>query len=97
MIHEIKISPHQFERIWDINQSFLIVKSKDINKNDVLQLREYSPQRGFTGRRINTFCTDVHHSDNPSGEGLKKDYCLVQLSEIQKFRKHINLEPCKQS
>lgn len=84
MIHEIKISPVQFANVWDINQSFIILKTKDIAQNDVIQLREYSPSVGYSGRRINAYAKSVYNSQNPAGDGLKTGYCIVLLSDVQK-------------
>lgn len=87
MIHEIKISPHNFIPVWDAKQAFTIVKNTRILKHEFIVLREYSDQSGFTGRRLNALVTDVYHSENASGEGLKKGFSLILLSDFKKIDK----------
>ncbi len=94
-IHELKITPHYFEKVVSGEKTFELRKNdRDFQVDDVLILKEWKSERlykndfgeeqwgnpHYTGREIKKKVTYVYHG-GPNGLGLRKGFSILALGE----------------
>ena len=80
-IHNLKITPKNFEDVRDRRMSFQIRKcDRDYKVNDFLYLQEYDEwDCGFTGKTIPCRVTHILRED----EGLQEGFVLLNIDVIK--------------
>ena len=78
MIHELKIHPQHY---WDVKsgkKSFEIRKNdRNYQEHDILVLKEWTPQNGYTGEEVERSVGYIYHGDG--SYGLAEGYCILGL------------------
>lgn len=77
-VHELKILPEFYEDVSYREKSFeLRKKDRDFRVGDTICLREWTPENGYTGRKI---MVRIRYIYEGTGEyGLKKGYCILGI------------------
>lgn len=76
MVHELKILPEYFEAVVTGRKNFELRKDdRRYFVNDILLLREWTPENGYTGRTKSRFVEYILR-DCP---GLESGYCILGL------------------
>ena len=80
-IHTLKTINPYFERVWTGTKLAEIRKNdRDFQKQDLLQLQEFDPKRGYSGREIVARVIDIVQEN--TFEGLAPGYCLMSLKVL---------------
>lgn len=80
-IHTLKTINPYFERVWTGAKLAEIRKNdRDFQKQDLLQLQEFDPKRGYSGREIVARVIDIVQEN--TFEGLSPGYCLMSLKVL---------------
>ena len=78
--HDLKIWPEYFRYTWSGEKAFeLRYDDRAYRAGDILNLREWTRQEGYTGREIEVEVTYLL-----SGFGLKKDWVVMSFIILHK-------------
>ncbi len=84
MEHELKSCPELFKPIWDNEKTFEIRNNDRLfQTGDTLQLREWTNEKGYTGREKTVSVLHVL-----SGWGLKDGFVALSISHGLRFINH---------
>ena len=75
-VHELKTWSEPFQAIWEGEKQFEFRRNdRDFKVGDVLFLREWNPDTGYTKRAMITNVTYIM----TSGFGVPEGYCIMSL------------------
>ena len=78
-MHELKCWTESFQPIVDGVKKFeLRLRDRDYNVDDLLRLREWNPDTGYTGREVCVIVTWML----TSGFGLPNGYCIMSIDGV---------------
>jgi hypothetical protein len=79
-LHELKTWPEYFQAVARGDKTFEVRKNdRDFKVNQELLLREYDPEKGYTGRILHRYVSYVLHGGN---FGIEEGYVILGLQKI---------------
>lgn len=92
MVHELKCWPKQYRDVSHGTKPFELRKmDRRFRVGDLLDLREWGPESGFTGMR--TFARVDYLLVGPSDfGGLEAGYCIMGLGDVSQFGNRTQLQ-----
>ncbi|MHA7822488.1 DUF3850 domain-containing protein [Chryseobacterium arthrosphaerae] len=80
MIHELKTLPEYFAMLWCGSKNFELRKDdRDYKVHDELLLKEFDPEKGYTGRMLHR---KVEYILRGGQFGLANGYCIMSIRKL---------------
>ena len=77
-VHELKILPEYFWAVKSGEKNFELRKNdRNYQKHDILILKEWSPESGYSGEEVERSIGYIYHGDG--SYGLEEGYCILGL------------------
>lgn len=82
-LHQLKTYPEYFKKVTDGSKKFEIRKNdRNYRVGDTLELCEYVPDHGYTGRRIKVNVTYILHGGQ---FGIEEDVVVMSIYSVQQL------------